>query len=384
MTTDATTSIDEGVQANDAVHGDLEAEADAEEQAAEESPSEAGQSEEIRSEKLDEPDDSQPEGRLEFKEVEYPEPHRSRTKELLQEHPEITEYFETNSWTAAICVAAVGAQVGITYFVVNQPWWVMLLTAYFVGAFLCHTTFAIVHEAAHKRIFRKRWANEVVGWMANLPHLLPSSSSFRNYHLKHHLYQGDPEYDADLASRAEAEWVGNSTIKKIIWQTVYPVMQSVRTKKFSENDTIPFMTKWVAGNIIVQFAFNIGIYLWLGPWALFYMGISYLFTMGLHPLSARLIQEHFEVKEGQETYSYYGPLNKLSLNVYHHNEHHDFPAVPWNHLPKVRQMASDVYEDDLYHHESLTKLWLKFLFDPSMTLYQRVTRDYYNGTVDRS
>ncbi len=317
-----------------------------------------------------------------FVEVEYPEPHQDRTKELLQEYPEIKELFATNPWTAVICVTAVGIQLGLAVWVGSQPWWAIVLLAWFVGAFIDNLTYSIIHEAAHKRIFRGRLWNEVVGWIANLPQLLPTSSSFKKYHLKHHLYQGDPEYDADLASEAEAEWVGRSTIRKIVWQLFYPLFQSLRTRNFKE-EVIPFWDKWVAANAVVQFTF-LGVFYWLaGPWALLYLALSFSFSMGLHPLSARLIQEHFVVKDDQETYSYYGPANKVALNVYHHNEHHDFPAVPWNNLPEVREIASEVYEEDLHYHESLTSLWLKFLFDPSMTLYDRITRDYYNGTVER-
>src|SRR5215813_10864202 len=67
-------------------------------------------------------------------------------------------------------------------------------------------------------------------------------------------------------------------------------------------------------------------------------GISYLvfaffFSIGLHPVGARWIQEHYTYDFDQETFSYYGPINLVALNMGYHNEHHDLPSVPWNNLP---------------------------------------------------
>ena len=107
--------------------------------------------------------------------------------------------------------------------------------------------------------------------------------------------------------------------------------------------------------------------------AILYLGASMLFSVGLHPLGSRWIQEHFTLDPEQETASYYGSLNRLALNVGYHNEHHDFPAVPWNRLPRVRDLAPEFYSE-LKSPRSWTMLWLAFLFDPRYSLYSRVLR----------
>ncbi|MFW5967998.1 MAG: hypothetical protein ACOCV2_10795, partial [Persicimonas sp.] len=107
-----------------------------------------------------------------FIEVDYPEPHRAKTRELLQEHPEIKELFGRNPWTAVICVALVALQVGLAVSMEYLPWWVIPIAAWCVGAFITNCLFAIIHEASHKRILKGRAKNEIIGWIANLPFLV--------------------------------------------------------------------------------------------------------------------------------------------------------------------------------------------------------------------
>ena len=105
-----------------------------------------------------------------------------------------------------------------------------------------------------------------------------------------------------------------------------------------------------------------------------YLFLSFWFSVGgLHPLSARWLQEHFAFGPDQGTFDYYGPLNTLALNIGYHNEHHDFPDVPWSRLPQLKAMAPEFY-DDLKTHKSLSGLLLNFIFDPQFTLYTRVDR----------
>ena len=91
----------------------------------------------------------------------------------------------------------------------------------------------------------------------------------------------------------------------------------------------------------------------------------------------------YVVAAPQETYSYYGPLNRVAINVGYHNEHHDFPSVPWSRLPLVKAIASPWY-DSLVSHQSWTRLLCRFIFDPRLSLYSRLLRTNRGGVAFES
>jgi sphingolipid delta-4 desaturase len=107
---------------------------------------------------------------------------------------------------------------------------------------------------------------------------------------------------------------------------------------------------------------------------LVYVLFSTVVGIGLHPVGARWIQEHYTFHAGQETYSYYGPLNAIQFNIGYHNEHHDLVKVPWIHLPKIKAIAPEFY-DHLHCHRSWTRVLMQFLFDPQLDLFARITRE---------
>ena len=306
--------------------------------------------------------------------VTYPEPHIGRMKELLKAHPEVKTLFGPNPWSAVFITGVVLTQVALAYFCRDLGFWPILALSWLVGAVLNHSMFVMIHDATHNLVFRGSTANKFWGIISNLPIVFPGAIGFRRFHLLHHRYQGEFDNDADLAGPTEMKVVGNSWWRKILWLVgfffIEGIVRPIRLKHIS------FMKDpWIFYNIFACAAFVFAIVYFSGWNSLLYLFLSAMFAVGLHPLGARWIQEHYIVSpDNQETYSYYGPFNKVMFNVGYHNEHHDLMMVSWNNLPKLKAMAPEFY-DNLVSHTSYWKLMGKFLFDPSLNLSSRVTRD---------
>ena len=139
-------------------------------------------------------------------------------------------------------------------------------------------------------------------------------------------------------------------------------------------------------NIIAQLSFDYLLLHYAGGRALTYLVMSSFLAGSLHPCAGHFIAEHYVfdpqpkgAKEPSnlvpvpETFSYYGPLNILTYNVGLHNEHHDFPAIPWTRLPVLHEIAKDYYAD-LPHHKSWTWVIWQFIWDKEVGLWCRVKR----------
>src|SRR5206468_9747839 len=144
------------------------------------------------------------------------------------------------------------------WFVADRPMWLVLVLAYTVGAFASHGLFVMIHECAHRLVFRRRLPNILTGLTANLPLFVPGSFSFQKYHLKHHAFQGVYDLDADLPNYWEARLVGNTAIGKAIWLLLFPILQVTRPPRLRE---IRMFDRWIILNVAVQIACDAAIWI---------------------------------------------------------------------------------------------------------------------------
>ncbi len=309
--------------------------------------------------------------KLDFFYTEAPQPHTARMREILKKHPEVRELLGPTPSTAVWTAAVVALQFAVAIWVQNQSWWLVALASWVVGAVCIHALFVIIHDCSHDLAFKRPFWNKALGVAANLPGVYPSAIGFRNYHLLHHRHLGEMYGDGDVPGPDEAKWVGNSALRKFLWISSTVLVQGgLRPVRIGK---INVLEPWGIINGIFSIGSALLVFYFFGAKSLVYLVLSVLFGIGFHIVGGRWIQEHFVFKPGQETYSYYGPMNKLCFNMGYHNEHHDFMMIPWSRLPKLRQLAPEYY-DTLFYHTSWTRVLFKFIFDPNMSLFSRYVR----------
>jgi sphingolipid delta-4 desaturase len=70
---------------------------------------------------------------------------------------------------------------------------------------------------------------------------------------------------------------------------------------------------------------------------------------------------------------------RLAFNVGYHNEHHDFPNIPWTLLPKLRKIAPEYY--NMPECKSWTWTIIDFIRTPGYGPYSRIKRK--ENTTDK-
>lgn len=115
----------------------------------------------------------------------------------------------------------------------------------------------------------------------------------------------------------------------------------------------PFVIEDLLGGI-TQGLYIGSAYYYAGPGAVLYMLCATFLGSGLHVSAIHFVAEHYLLTDEsfasnnpadcQDTFSYYGPINYVLYNGGYHVEHHDFPRISWQNLPRLREIAPEFYD----------------------------------------
>ncbi|WFD03103.1 hypothetical protein MOBT1_001792 [Malassezia obtusa] len=305
------------------------------------------------------------------------EPHRTRRMAILKAHPEVKKLMGHEPLTKYVVMSVALLQVGLALtmyaFGIHPLDWRFLLTAYVIGGTANQHIFLAIHEITHNLAFKSIRANRILAIIANLPIGIPYAMMFKPYHIEHHKHLGEDGIDTDMPTTVELYCL-NNVLGKAFFATFQLLFYALRPGFVR----VQKLTGWHILNISMQLLFDAVLFEACGrSWTpLLYLLESSFFAGSLHPMAGHFIAEHYMFSNiEQETWSYYGPLNILLYNVGYHNEHHDFPSVPWTRLPALHKIASEFYTV-LPYHTSWTMVILEFIFSKHSGMNMRVKRKH--------
>ena len=298
--------------------------------------------------------------------------HDVRRRAMLEKYPHIKDLYGTDARNALFCLVTVMVQFICGFLARNADPWVLLVACHVVSGTLNHTLLLAQHEVSHNLFFANPSINKWFSFFANLPLGIPMAATFKRYHTEHHWGLAVDKVDQDIPSVWEAKFFSNPPLRAI-WLFLQPVFYGLRPVVMNpKNVNLDEIC-----NLTIQVAFDMVVLYFWGPKSLLYFVGGAILGMGWNPISGHFLAEHLVFFPGQETASYYGPLNWLTYNVGYHVEHHDFPRIPSTRLPQLRKIAPEFYQ--LHAHYSWTMVILKFIFSGDLSLFSRYKRKTPSG-----
>ncbi|KAJ3206308.1 hypothetical protein HDU83_006443 [Entophlyctis luteolus] len=310
------------------------------------------------------------------------EPHAARRRAILAKYPAIRKLMRHEPITKYYILTLVGIQFATAYYLtVNKllGTWQFWLASYVIGGTCSSALVLGIHEVTHFLAFKSFFPNKVLACIGNLPIVFPFCVEFKKYHMDHHRFQGVDGIDGDVPTRLEA-YLFNSFLGKLFFcvtQILFYALRpgfAVKPVTYKMPKTLAeLLVSWHLMNFAVQVPAMALVIFYFGWTPIFYFLASVFLGGSIHPMAGHFIAEHYVTRAGYETYSYYGPLNALAFNVGYHNEHHDFPNVPWTLLPEVRRIAPEFY-DTLPQVDSWFFTIIDFIRTPGYGPFSRVKR----------
>lgn len=317
--------------------------------------------------------------------------HLERKRAVIRDHPNVKELYGNNPWTALILACVLPLHIYLSVFFSQFHWSIWLLGCYIIGSWGAFVLQVIGHEGTHRLVFKNGSLNRLVAIFAFLPVFWGPFGTFWMFeHMWHHNIVIDKAFRYGPQSSGPVKkalltaffivivnvFFGLSAIKLgiLILKNLPSKLQGKTDNWVPKDCKVPpydrfpqALNGWTAFNILCCFLYNLFIISYFGVFPFLYQFLASSFMNGLHPLGMRQVQEHYYLVKGQPTNSVYTSWHTIFLNIGHHNEHHDFPNIPWNRLPQLTELAPEYYKN-LKHYTSYIQIMVEFFTNPGIPL----------------
>ena len=256
----------------------------------------------------------------------------------------------------------------LTATIITPGWWRLLVwPVVFVLMGRTHAQFAsLMHEAAHRLLFKKRWLNDWIGrWLLGYP-AFTSTEGYRRVHMAHHREEFGPD-EPDIPLYANYPVTPASLHRKLIrdatGQTGYKLLKQ-QLRGLRAPDPVVRHTQyknWVVQVVLFAAAIAGGDW-WLYPlfWFLPYLTVWRVINR------LRSIAEHGGMMASKDrritTHSVrQHPVARFVLvpyNIGWHLAHHVDSGVPFRNLPRYHDaLRESGYVDDQLEYANYRACW---------------------------
>ena len=304
--------------------------------------------------------------------------HVERRKQIIQEHPEVKQYFGNYPLSVVPIICLFALQWSVAWALRDATWWMVGLAVLLVGQFILHALLTFVHEAAHNLILKGRTGNALSLCLIELGALsFGETLTYVGKHgSSHHRYLNNYSRDYEWWDKKQASFRTSKPYWRLVESLVHLLPGGVLVSDIlidrnlpTESRSIETARRQMGLNVllVVESLLLYAIAGYFISWqAALYLFWSLTTVIGCWAVTfkGQSIAEHNIYQTGK-TYSTYQWTNLIFFNTGYHDEHHTFANVPWIYLPKLKEIAPEYFtNDNPYSYFHLWGLWAKSIFKP--------------------
>jgi fatty acid desaturase len=269
----------------------------------------------------------------------------------------------------AVSVVSCWAQtLGIIWFTVwVDKWYVWPVAFVLMGR--AHAQFAaLMHEAAHRMLFRNKMINDWVGrWLLGFPSFTPIDT-YRRGHMAHHRDEFGPDEPDIPLYRGYP--ISKDSMRRKLWRdargtTGWKLFKGLFRGLTVQDRKLRFQARAIVGTQLVFIAIGIALghpfvyfILWLAPYLTVWRVINRLRSIAEHGG----MQRSKDRRETTHSVKQHLPA-RFMLVPFHigwHLAHHVDSGVPMKNLPRLhKELERAGYVDDHIEYRSYPALWRK-------------------------